>query len=96
MNELSELELRIAREYARREELNKVADSHRTDVKEAKSVMDTVQERLSSQQRTLELLEYRLSGIQGALNKIVWLMVAPVLTGSGFLIIQAINSLAGH
>ena len=93
MTEVSELELRVAREYARREELNAVAESHRKDVQDAKLVMDSVEQRLSSQESTLRLLEYRLGGIQGALNKIVWLLVAPAITAAGYFIVQSLSSL---
>lgn len=92
MSEVADLELRVAKEYARKEELQEVVKSHLVNQKENAETIRRMGQELSSQQRTLELLEYRLGGIQGALNRIVWLLVAPVVTGLGYLIIQSVHA----
>lgn len=68
MESVDELEVRIAKDYATKVDLS------RLEVK-----LDSVDGRVASQERTLTLVEYKLNGILGALNKLVWIGLTPIL-----------------
>jgi hypothetical protein len=70
METVNELELKVARDYATKADLGRVEGK-----------LDSVDKRVASQESTLALVEYKLNGILGALNKIVWLIATPVVTG---------------
>jgi hypothetical protein len=68
MSDLSELELKLSREFA-----------SKGDLKRVEGKVDAVSEEVISQGRTLALLEQKLTGILSALNKITWIIVAPIV-----------------
>ena len=68
MSELAELELKLSREFASKNDL------HRVEGK-----VDSLNEEVMDQGKTLALLDQRLSGILAALHKITWIIVAPLL-----------------
>lgn len=69
MEDVNELELKVARDYATKADLGRVEGK-----------VDSVDKRVASQESTLALVEYKLNGILGALNRIVWLVATPVVT----------------
>lgn len=68
MSDLSELELKLSREFA-----------SKGDLKRVEGKVDAVSDEVISQGRTLALLEQKLTGILSALNKITWIILGPLI-----------------
>jgi hypothetical protein len=68
MSDLSELELKLSREFASKGDLMRVEGK-----------VDMLNVEVANQNRTLALLEQKLTGILSALNKITWIILTPLL-----------------
>lgn len=84
MVDVDELELKLVKDYATKHDLGKLEGK-----------LDSVDRRVASQESTLALVEYKLNGILGALNKIVWLIATPVVGGIITAIVWAAMQIGG-
>lgn len=83
MVDVETLELQMAKDYATKVDLGRVEGK-----------LDSVDRRVASQESTLALVEYKLNGILGALNKIVWLIAGPLVAGTLTAIVWAVVQMA--
>jgi len=68
MSNLTELELKLSREFASKGDLQRVEGK-----------VDSLNDEVTDQGKTLALLDQRLSGILAALNKITWIILTPLV-----------------
>jgi hypothetical protein len=68
MSDLTELELKLSREFASKGDLQRVEGK-----------VDSLNDEVMDQGKTLALLDQRLSGILAALNKITWIILTPLV-----------------
>ena len=79
MVDVETLELQIAKDYATKADLDRV-----------EVALAGVDRRVASQEGTMVLVEYKLNGILGALNRIIWLIAGPLAAGTLAAIVWAV------
>ena len=84
IDKVHELRLELAKDYASKGDLAKIEGKVES--------MDT---RLALQGNILAVVESKLSGLLSAVNKIVWMIAAPLLTGTVGVLVWAARQMLG-